>query len=1014
MHPAPGQRKFPLFCLLCLAFAGLTAVATAATPDAFRPEGDNWRFTCRLADVGPKDSAWIELHDADQAPLYRLGFAAGRARVQQHKGGKWASLWTDTADSSSAGIGVFCFNGYLFLEVGEPGDVRHVVAASGAEVKPDIDPSTGKALRAAGPAGTKPPRLIRLAGNRKGNTTSFITDPVFEQGARPAVKRKPALRPMQKEAITCYLPWFPADLTALGYQRQNDFPAVPLRTDAGFDVLKDEIRLMAAHGLTAVNTDILFFTPERVRAGLTTFKRVLTLVREIRAEGFADFRMLPFIELKDIPLTVAGALYMLERFGDDPAWLRSHDTDDPRGRPVFQTYHHSVHVQLTPEKWTELVEGVAAGGRDSFWIYGFAGIKPALGNVAPEEARRIIPATDAVYHFGGSSLTASSGIARQVREKFSGLRPNLTVGGSVHVGYYSARTYSRNFISPRHTAELREQWAYLQSGAPDFVHLTTWNDWNEATTFCPSFSDLGSRLAIMQRYLAGWFGRPLPTGRDGVPEIVLSYRKSLYPGEPLRVEVLPLPTSNGAKKVRCEIVVTDAASGRVVMRETSPDFSTTSLDAMKAWYAQSAEPLASDLAPGVLRVAVRALTENGEIRYHHLPDIVVSETENYNDQLFYNVPLHRLAGPERSLALRINGSESASAKATGNGLYAVDYELSGPGSAGASVAGMKRGHLMRFLAPLDRDGAEVVDLNKRVTLTPSADATKQRRSVVESAARWTPAERGPDYFAVLARFEDGTWAYSPTVLVAPPVPSPALVADWVFAGLKPALMGNVAGLDKPKNVIEDRSLYRNELTLPEKNGLKFVDLPGSGGTARAMQFDGQTLLKAAEDTAGNGPLTVEVIFRPGQTGRHEVICWQRGAQAGLVMEKTGHLKLSRLPELRAYPDPFVEVRSRKPLAPDRFHHVVAVYDGVALTLWLNGERQESKPCLGTRSTEGFAIGGNSAGKVGAATVDGMPGEGFFTGQLVKLTVYGRGLPPQAISQLHQAAARLPFMNSPAQ
>lgn len=93
---------------------------------------------------------------------------------------------------------------------------------------------------------------------------------------------------------------------------------------------------------------------------------------------------------------------------------------------------------------------------------------------------------------------------------------------------------------------------------------------------------------------------------------------------------------------------------------------------------------------------------------------------------------------------------------------------------------------------------------------------------------------------------------------------------------------------------------------------------------------------------------------------------------------------------------------------------MAVYDGVALTLWLNGERQESKPCLGTRSTEGFAIGGNSAGKVGAATVDGMPGEGFFTGQLVKLTVYGRGLPPQAISQLHQAAARLPFMNSPAQ
>lgn len=1018
------------------AVAGEVPVADAALQDwrseRPRPTGDNWRFSCRIENLDSDDAVWIELRGPDGSRLYRAGVAGGRSRLEQWKSGAWARIWIGDAPGSdkeklSEGVGVFCFNGYLFIEVGEPGDVRHIVPPPNIHVQGDIDPSTGKVLEPDTPAGTATPREIDWtvrAGRSRSDGGPRVAAISFVKGPRPAVEMDSKAPPLRKEAIACYIPWFPSDFTALGYQRQNDFPVVPLRMDPGYDPFAEELRLMAANGITAVSADIVFFTPDRVRAGIVTFKKFL---RVAHASNLGDFRVLPFVELKNIPMTVAAALYMIERFGDDPAWLRTGERGDPKGRPVFLTYHHPVHLKMTPELWTSLLDGVRAGGRDAYWIYNFDGLTPALsGRVDMKEARAIMPVADAVFHFGGASLRDSAGFARFIREHFSRKYPRVAVGSSVHVGYYAARTYSRNFISPRHTAELREMWALAETGKPDFVHLTTWNDWNEATTFCPSFSDAGSRLEIMGRLLTGYFGNPLPEGRPGTPELVLSYRKSIYPGEPLRVEVLPLPTRNSARMrdVKCEVVVTEASTGRVVLRAASPALSMSAEAAsgsMKPWFLDTDGPaIAPDSgAPGVLRVAARALVDGREIRYHHLPDIVVCEPESSNDQLFYSVPLHRLAGPERSVRLSINGEggDAARQTVTGTGLHGVRYEVTGPGAENALVAGMKRGHLMRFLAPLSSNGAEVLELNRQVRLTASernlpvvwkkSDGGISRQ-VSESSARWTQSERGADYFAAVARFDDETWAWSPTVLVRPPVSPTSVLAEWVFAGPKPALMGNVAGLNKPRQIIEDRSIYRQDIELPDGMGAQFVTLPGNG---RVLQFDGKTVLKAEPDVGGNGPISIEVLFSPGQTGRRETICWQRGAQAGLMIGDDGRLIGARLPELRKHPGPFVEVRGKKPLQSGRFYHVVVQFTGSALELWLDGELQERKPCTGTRSTEGFSIGANSSGKVAAAAVDEMPSEGFFTGRLARIAVYGKSLPSSAVEELHRATVQLPFLEA---
>jgi hypothetical protein len=954
-----------LWLVLGIVLAQMGGLA-AVEPPLSLPEG-NWQFVLQMTLNGARESAWVELRDKEDHRLYRLGMTSGQAQLQQWEAGSWRSLWKQeqSPTESRMGVGVFRYENYLFFEFGEPGDLRHI-----AEI-----------------ASTSPPAAIdwtaRVADAVK--TDAIFSGVAFHEGRSAPEGEKSPEGQLRGEVIVCYVPWFPANFTALGYLRQYDFPVIPLDPGGGQEVLNDELQIMARHGITTVATDVLFFTPDRARAGVTVFKSFLDSVAH---RGPERLKVVPFVELKDIPLAIATGLYLTDRLGMSPHWLKD------QGRPVFLSYHNAAHFEMTGEKWKQLMEGVA----DAAWIYNFAGIRPALyGTEEPDYARKIVEASDGVFHFGASSLKESARFTEFIRKNFSKEFPDLIVGGSLHPGYYSARTYSRNFVSPRHTRELREMWEIMKEARPDFLHLTTWNDWNEATNFCPGFGDLGSRLEVVERIAHQFRGQPPPVGRKGEPEMLLSYRKAVYPGEPLVLELLPLPTQLGPKETRWRLEVT-TVEGKKLLEVTSPAIP---MDHMVPWTAELKLP-AELAAPSILHISLSRIENEGSIPYLHLPEVMVMDPTDYGDQLYFNVPLHRLAGPDKFVRLSVNGSGKN--RAQGSGLFSLTYETSDPG---AWVSGMKRGHLTRFLAPLGASGAEVSELNQQVKLEAGPPAAK--RTVAEWLPRWTRAERGPDYFAAVAKFPDGTWAYSPTVLTTSILPRDQILSQWVFCGPKPALMGNVAGLDKPQSIVEDRSIYRNDLPLPEKTESTFVDLPGNG---RALQFDGRTLLRTELDTAGNGPMTVEALFRLNETGKLQILCMQRGAQANLIVEPDGHLVARRLPENRSHPNPFVTVRSRLALEQGRFYHAVATYDGSDLALYLDGELQEKAPCVGTRSTEGFVIGGTAGSPTVNREIDGLSSEGFFTGQFVKLTIFGGALPGESVRELNRQAALLPFWKIP--
>jgi hypothetical protein len=89
----------------------------------------------------------------------------------------------------------------------------------------------------------------------------------------------------------------------------------------------------------------------------------------------------------------------------------------------------------------------------------------------------------------------------------------------------------------------------------------------------------------------------------------------------------------------------------------------------------------------------------------------------------------------------------------------------------------------------------------------------------------------------------------------------------------------------------------------------------------------------------------------------------------------------------------LSVTSKEPLADDRWHHVVAVYDGRRMALYLNGELQDSGTATGrvALTTEPLWLGNNAAAR----------GQ-FFSGALDDARLYGRGLSDAEIKALYRS------------
>ena len=138
----------------------------------------------------------------------------------------------------------------------------------------------------------------------------------------------------------------------------------------------------------------------------------------------------------------------------------------------------------------------------------------------------------------------------------------LLVGAAVN-GHMNA--YMKGYgLLENCTKTLRDTFGLAVEAGCDVILLPEWDEYNENTCFMPTLYGSWALKRICRYFAAQAKGRPLEPieGDDlSVPNLVVSYRKCLSPGERLTIEVLNVPDGARSGKVTVRAEVLDENGG---------------------------------------------------------------------------------------------------------------------------------------------------------------------------------------------------------------------------------------------------------------------------------------------------------------------------------------------------------------------------------------------------------------------------------------------------------------------
>lgn len=803
-----------------------------------------------------------------------------------------------------------------------------------------------------------------------------------------------------KVAMQNVLGWIPPDtFTTSLLHAAHDFPVTPPVNDVRHDV-----KLMHETGWNVAAVDFTFFADYRV---VRQYHMLRDWIDAVTAEKLDDFYIVPFLEVGtyshqakkskdkvntegrvevDAAFTAHAMIYLMEQYSQHPNWLKF------QGRPVFGIYRVNHN---TPEYWQEVRQILAAYGWDPFIFGDLGSIQTAIyGTFNEDEWRPYGNTIDGIYSFSASLLEVSLDLPPKFRECFSPLKNPPVIGATVRPGYLSARPYNKNWISHRGTEIVVKSWEKALQYEPAFIHATTWNDFNEATQFANSFSLSTSQLEIGRYYLNRYFNKPPIEGKTNEPYAILSYFKVSHGNEPVRFRVLSLPTSKGAQQGQWQITLTDD-HGRTLTTTTSD---TRDLSKVDTWLWEWDGNITRQQTRTV-KVKLQFISGKSSKTYHHIPDIAVIDGNMYGDELYYLVPLHRLADANKNVTIEVNGVTNGTVKH--ESLVDLELQVQGADPAKTHVSVASNSYLLRLAATLNQEGAWSVPLFGY----HGADITE---GTVTNASRMIDVRQddwanGNNYYSAQAQFDDGTVAWSPTVYALPAYDAQDVSAQWVFSPRYKEEAGKFLDRTQRQMPLE---------AAPGNDPVKYVRLSGQ---LDVMQLNGRQRFYTDLTALPVGPLAMEVVFRPDVVNREQILCVQRGSQATLLIDQQGYLVARRLPQTRVHPDPYVQVRSNQPLKADKLYQAIVVFDGSSFKLYLNGRLENQAACYGRRSTEMFVVGGPALPRsviIDKDTIsptmqqvireiDGVHEKSFYKGLLVRLTLMCRALSTDEVYASYQ-------------
>lgn len=241
------------------------------------------------------------------------------------------------------------------------------------------------------------------------------------------------------------------------------------------------------------------------------------------------------------------------------------------GKLVFTSYRADAQ---TPEYWQKVLSGFRAKYGDQFifiptvdrWdgqsLYTWrdkyhANTVTAQDIVAIKDyLRKWARATDGLYYASAAAFQnedhtfdadfyknfviriMKSVLAEpEFKDKYFGLSAVVGHENSTRVGVT---------LSSNATKSLRQSMDAVVAANPDIINIPEWDEQNENTSLRPTVYNGTSSMRIMRYYAAKLNGQklaPIPGDNQAIPNLIISYRKTLVVGNKLEVELLNVPDS---------------------------------------------------------------------------------------------------------------------------------------------------------------------------------------------------------------------------------------------------------------------------------------------------------------------------------------------------------------------------------------------------------------------------------------------------------------------------------------
>ena len=208
---------------------------------------------------------------------------------------------------------------------------------------------------------------------------------------------------------------------------------------------------------------------------------------------------------------------------------------------VFEGNGRMMSVQLRrmiedeARAYARVADGISIG--EAHMLAKFENGERAFGEMFWRQIHEIVAGVLAEPEFNGKKLFCSSAVNAHMNPTWNG--HNTAENG---------------------TRTLRDSLGSAIAAGVDAILLPEWDEFNENTCFCPTLYGSFATRRILRHCVSAAKGRlpePMPGDDATRPNLIVSYRKTLTPGELLAIEVLNVPDGTRRGMLALEVELTD-------------------------------------------------------------------------------------------------------------------------------------------------------------------------------------------------------------------------------------------------------------------------------------------------------------------------------------------------------------------------------------------------------------------------------------------------------------------------